>query len=142
MKYKKAMAWFFFIFWLILIFYFSSQTGSESSHLSTGVLECVFKNISPSHKEIFTSLLRKLAHFSEYFILSFSLIHLFRQYGDIRGKEILSVMLFCFLYASSDEIHQLFVPNRGPSFLDVLLDYSGSLLCILIYNFFQSLKQK
>lgn len=140
MKYKKIVAWILFLFWVVLIFYFSSQTGSESSNLSKNIIENIFHGISIDKIIFLISLLRKLAHFSEYFILSFLLVHLILQYKKIGAKEITLVMFFCFLYASSDEFHQSFVPHRGPSFLDVLLDYSGSLLFILFYNFFQTLK--
>ena len=34
--------------------------------------------------------------------------------------------MVCLLYAASDEIHQAFVPGRGPSVFDVLLDFCGA----------------
>jgi VanZ family protein len=37
-------------------------------------------------------------------------------------------ILFCLLYASSDEIHQIFVPGRGCLFTDVMIDFSGSII--------------
>ena len=37
-----------------------------------------------------------------------------------------------FLYASSDEIHQLFIPGRSGQFTDVLIDTSGGLAAILV----------
>ncbi len=36
------------------------------------------------------------------------------------------------IYASSDEIHQCFVPGRGPLFTDVIIDGMGVLLGILL----------
>ena len=51
------------------------------------------------------------------------------------------VMLFCFFYACTDEFHQLFVENRGSSFLDVLLDYTGSLLYLTLNGFTRNLKR-
>jgi len=39
---------------------------------------------------------------------------------------------YCFLYACSDEIHQLFVPGRSGKFTDVLIDSAGALLAVLL----------
>ena len=39
--------------------------------------------------------------------------------------------LFCFVYALSDEFHQMFVDGRGASFTDCLIDTSGALLGII-----------
>ena len=40
-------------------------------------------------------------------------------------------LLLVFLYASSDEFHQSFVPNRTPLFTDVLIDTAGGTLGLL-----------
>ena len=38
----------------------------------------------------------------------------------------------CLLYASSDEIHQLFVPGRSGEVRDVMIDFSGAALGIAL----------
>ncbi|MBQ9468538.1 MAG: VanZ family protein [Clostridia bacterium] len=48
-----------------------------------------------------------------------------------RGLLILFSFLFCILYAISDEVHQLFVPGRLGSALDVVLDAAAALTAIL-----------
>ena len=45
--------------------------------------------------------------------------------------HILRALLAAALYAASDEIHQSFVPGRGPAVTDVLLDSAGALCGIL-----------
>lgn len=45
----------------------------------------------------------------------------------------LMVILICTLYGVTDEFHQSFVPNRTPSFLDVLADGFGAAVVSLIY---------
>ena len=50
------------------------------------------------------------------------------QIGDIYA---LSLCIGSF-YAITDEIHQIFVPNRGPAISDVLIDTSGVFFGILI----------
>ena len=45
---------------------------------------------------------------------------------------MLRALLAAAVYAASDEIHQAFVPGRGPAVTDVLLDSAGALCGILI----------
>jgi VanZ family protein len=45
----------------------------------------------------------------------------------------LLVILICILYGVTDEFHQSFVPNRTPSFSDVLADGFGAAVVSLIY---------
>ena len=139
MKYKKVIAWLLFVSWLILIFYFSNQPGSISSDLSNNVLKTILNNLAISNFTVLAGILRKLAHFSEYFILSFLTLNLVKQYKVVSPYDFVLVMFFCFFYASSDEFHQLFIENRMASFLDVLLDYSGSLLYLTIIGFKRNL---
>lgn len=139
MKYKKVIAWLLFVSWLILIFYFSNQSGSISSDLSNHVLKTILNNLAISNFTVLAGILRKLAHFSEYFILSFLTLNLVKQYKVVSPYDFILVMFFCFFYASSDEFHQLFIENRTASFLDVLLDYSGSLLYLTIIGFKRNL---
>ena len=139
MKYKKVIAWLLFVSWLILIFYFSNQPGSISSDLSNHVLKTILNNLAISNFTVLAGILRKLAHFSEYFILSFLTLNLVKQYKIVSPYDFILVMFFCFFYASSDEFHQLFIENRTASFLDVLLDYSGSLLYLTIIGFKRNL---
>ena len=141
MKYKKIIAWFLFVFWLILIFCFSNQSGSVSSNLSSNILKTILNNLTVSNFNILVSILRKLAHFTEYFILSILTLNLLKQYCKIEVREYIFVMFFCFFYACTDEFHQLFVENRGSSFLDVLLDYTGSLLYLTLNGFIRNLKR-
>ena len=44
-------------------------------------------------------------------------------------------LILYIIYAISDEIHQSFVPGRGPQLLDVIIDTSGASIGI-IGNYF------
>ena len=46
----------------------------------------------------------------------------------ISSRTLLLAFLFCVLYAVSDEIHQMFVPNRYADLTDVLSDVVGAAL--------------
>jgi VanZ family protein len=49
---------------------------------------------------------------------------------------------FCILYAVADELHQLFVPGRAASPVDVLIDTGGALLGILLFALLRFLIRK
>lgn len=48
------------------------------------------------------------------------------SYRQWDWSEARNVLLFCAVYAMTDEAHQLFVRSRGASLLDVLLDTAGA----------------
>ena len=127
---------------------FSNQTASKSQSTSdkvasdiVDVVETVTKNeIKKDKKENIIEntrfLVRKTAHFTLYFILGIIVYLLFTSYGV--KKILFYSILFCFLYACSDEIHQLFIFGRSGELRDVLIDFIGSLLGVMIaYKFYK-----
>lgn len=82
-------------------------------------------------------LIRKSAHFISYLILGFLVSHALKNDASaasaIAWKRRGISLLLCVAYAISDELHQLFVPGRGPMLKDVLIDGSGATLGILIF---------
>jgi VanZ family protein len=119
-----------------VIFLLSHQNGQDSSETSGILLELLkFIGIGPgsSVQGALSYLVRKAGHFSEYLILAI----LFLRYRKGQGtseKSALYALLFVFLYASSDEFHQSFIPGRGPAFSDVLIDTAGGLIGIILYE--------
>ena len=80
-------------------------------------------------------LIRKSAHFIAYLILGFLVSHAMKNEASTATawKRRGASLLFCVVYAISDEFHQLFVPGRGPMLKDVLIDGSGAAIGILLY---------
>jgi VanZ family protein len=72
------------------------------------------------------TVLRKLAHVTEYAILGGLLLRAVRHPGLALGLAV--------LYAVSDEIHQSFVEGRHGAPLDVLIDTVGVLLGMLLFG--------
>lgn len=72
----------------------------------------------------------RLKHTAEYTILG---ILVFRLVSNTiyRRHTYLSVVLFCFLYGISDEIHQWFVPTRVCSIKDILFDGFGGIVVVI-----------
>ena len=66
------------------------------------------------------------------FVIQKLLMLLCKTY-DIKEFDRFSISLIIgIIYASSDEIHQAFVPGRGPMLTDVLIDTSGVTVGILL----------
>ncbi|MDN4071932.1 VanZ family protein [Fictibacillus terranigra] len=81
-------------------------------------------------------LIRKLAHFSVYFLLAFLLYRALR-FTFNRGKTFILSFILTVAYAASDEIHQHFTSGRSPHVEDVMIDATGGLagliIAVLIY---------
>lgn len=68
----------------------------------------------------------RIEHFLEYFGLGVLLLIAVASFGSIQRLKLVSgSWLFGALYALSDEVHQMFVPGRQPSWNDVLFDVLG-----------------
>lgn len=138
---KKIVAWLLFIFWLMLIFFFSQQNGVSSSNLSNSFLKEIEKLIHiPLTSEVAGYIIRKLAHFTEYFILGVLTCNLVKEYFTLNKKQYVLIMLFCIFYAFSDEFHQLFISGRSGQIKDVFIDSSGSLVGLICYYFINKIR--
>lgn len=74
-----------------------------------------------------------LYHFTIFFTFSiFLFISMFK--GKCNNNSIIFfVLIFAILYAVLDEVHQLYVPYRTFSILDILTDSIGIILAGIIY---------
>jgi len=124
---------------MILIFYFSSQVATDSNEISTGVTVFIRKIIIGVFTDLNISVqtlnhfIRKSAHFGIYFGLGFLLKSALyvSKYKGFKGSNY--ALITSGLYAISDEFHQVFVPNRGPGIIDVIIDTGGALTGILVF---------
>ena len=130
------------LLWMVMIFLLSNEEAVKSSKKSDGlIIKSVElftgKSLSDQEKEKVLKYLvfpvRKCAHLSLYLILGILVISLLREYMVINTKLVLLSLLICFLYACSDEIHQLFVPGRSGEVRDVLIDTLGACLGVSFY---------
>ncbi|MBR4059755.1 MAG: VanZ family protein [Lachnospiraceae bacterium] len=129
------------IVWTIIIFSFSLQPADTSSQVSSGFGRWLIEVFAPNFIDEFESmseeqlayihfLLRKCAHFTEYFILG-ALVLLSQRHAGIRRK-IFTGLVICMLVASVDETIQLFVSGRSGQISDVLLDTAGAAVGSLV----------
>ena len=77
-------------------------------------------------------LLRKIAHFTEFCTLGMLLVWQFRMHKISPLAQYALPLLGGFLVACADETIQWFVPDRGPSLIDVGIDTLGSALGIIL----------
>lgn len=131
---RRVLLWVFLAGIACMIFFFSSQNGEDSSHLSRNVLRHVVAYLQPALEWVLgrgvsmatmERVVRKLAHFSEYTLLGFCLTLLLREYAWRFPR-----MFACLMgmgYAVTDELHQLLSKGRSASVQDVLIDSSGVL---------------
>lgn len=131
---KKYLKWAFVIIWAVVIFMFSSQTGEVSDNNNRFIVY-LFKmtgiNLDLYFGGIIHFIIRKLAHFLEYFTFYYLIYNALIEDLNRRSALIASLAVV-FMYACTDEIHQAFIPGRGPAIRDVLIDTGGGFLCMLL----------
>lgn len=96
--------------WMGLIFYFSSLPPSRIPSLPDFI-----------------------PHFIEYFILGI-LVSLTLKEHLVRWAYS-AASFWCFFYALTDELHQLYVPGREATLRDWLVDAGGALAGVLLVRF-------
>ncbi len=129
---KKTIKWIALITWLIIIFIFSHQPNSGNTTYS------IIENIIPTLKhsnwiDIINYIIRKTAHITEYLILSLLTISLLKEYTKKEKIIIIINLIFCILYACSDEFHQSLIMGRTRKISDVLIDTIGIIIGLLLY---------
>lgn len=100
------ICWFFTICYMGIIFYFSSLEGADLPSL-------------PLYSD-------KVIHFAIYILLAFLASLSFRKSGVKRYVFLLSFS-FTVLYGITDEIHQLYVPDRDVAIADIIANSAGAL---------------
>lgn len=131
---------------MLIIFMFSSDSGTASSKKSDSVIINLVEVISnkkvnnkdrDKYIEKYVFPVRKCAHFTIYLILGILVISLLSEYRILNSKTVLYTLLIVFLYACSDEFHQLFVSGRSSEIRDVLIDSSGGFIGSYLYYLFR-----
>lgn len=129
---KIAAAWVMCLLWMGMIFAMSAMPGDVSGDQSgrltqalMAVMKAVFGSaaaaVSPQTLEL---LVRKGAHMAEYAVL----FVLYRRALSLSGAKRpgAAALVMCMVYAATDEFHQSFVDDRGPSPVDVMIDTAGA----------------
>ena len=118
------------VFWAACIAAFSSNwlSSSHTFGLFIRVASFLLPHLPLEELENLHAVLRKLAHFSVYFILSLLLFRAIRRgRSGWHRRWSLAALLLAMAYAGTDELHQLFTISRTGSLRDVGIDTLGAL---------------
>jgi len=147
-KDRNPLAQLYFAFpmlvWMGIIFLFSTRAGSvdQTYYLAKKALSLFDPgealSASPAALAKVNFLVRKMAHVTEYFLLTLFCVRALKR----RSKNLL-ILLFlsaviAVIYAVSDEFHQSFVAGRTSSLHDVVIDSYGVLLAFLLTVWLQA----
>ncbi len=133
----RAISFFMSILTASVIFSFSGDNAQESAGLSSNISQKILSIVGIDEEDMSAEdyayilmkvehPIRKLAHFSEYFLLGLFLYCFIRTLTERRKLTFLLAFLISVLYAMLDEWHQAFVPGRGPGIKDVMIDGAGA----------------
>ena len=124
------------LLWASLVSIFSSDSFSsdKTSPVFLPLFQWLLPHATPERIHAFHYFIRKLAHFTEFFVLAMLL------YRALRGRRgmcwhwrvaawTLSLVL---IYAVADEMHQQFVPSRSGAWSDSLLDFFGGCCAVAL----------
>jgi VanZ family protein len=138
-------AWWPAVVWAGIIFTFSTDSFS-SEHTATILsyfVKWLFPHLTPHQFNFIHHLIRKSAHFTEYFIFCLLLYRGFR--GDRKGWRwtwAIAALSVAAGYSIMDEIHQAFVASRTASPYDSLLDSAGSFVAVAVLYLWFRLRRK
>lgn len=99
------------ILWAIIIFRLSSN---------------VLPSVGPTYLSDFA--FKKFSHVFFYAVLGILVYRALLSENIVRTKALYISIIVCLIYGIGDEIHQSFIPGRGPHIRDVVFDTIGSSL--------------
>ena len=107
-----------------IIFFLSAQNGEESSDLSGSFVATILQWLKITIDE---ETLRTFAHMLEFMGLSVLIFNATYATWEIKMTPLIA-FAGTVLYATTDEIHQIFVPERAFQISDILIDSTGALI--------------
>jgi VanZ family protein len=132
---KFLLYWLPLLGWMCVIFTASSDTQSarHSSIYFEPLVHWLFPSMSQAHIEELHYAFRKGCHMMEFAILAVLAWRAIRQptRKDLRPwrwNEAGLALALVFLYAASDELHQVFIPSRTGQISDVVVDVIGGII--------------
>ena len=135
-----------------VIFYNGTRQGEISQKASKKVINVATKimRVTPASEEQSNIKLsdinyyvRKNAHFFQYLILSILMCSAVREFKLYEMSEIFLILFLILLFPVADEFIQKYIPGRTSNVFDVVIDFSGGILGMLLsYIFYKVSKKK
>lgn len=144
---KKSVLLIIFILWILIIFINSSQTGANSNAISYKIVRGIARGFEGIGFEPITALqirklnliIRKVAHGFQFFVFAIVLRFLLEHLNIKRENIVFYTLLSVIFFAVGDEFHQLFVSGRTPSVIDVIIDFAGGVVGVVLISVLNSL---
>ena len=125
-----ALYWGVVLAWMALISLMSTEpfSASNTHRYLDPILRYLFPQITAAEFAFWHFIIRKSAHFVEFFVLGLLAYWASRRGRSPRWRAVwmLEALALAVLYSLVDELHQLFVPNRTPSWYDSSIDSLGA----------------
>jgi VanZ family protein len=119
-------------FWLpVLVWMGVIGSTARTSRIIGPILRFFKPDVTQLTIDTWQIFVRKCAHLGEYAVLAVLLAPALARrpllpFRPHSPRIVLLALLYCFLYALSDEIHQRFVSSRESAFRDVIIDTIGA----------------
>jgi VanZ family protein len=124
------------------VIFMNSTDAMSSAHTSRffePLLHWLFPSLSPDAIDTIHLCIRKSAHLFEYGMLAFllwlAISEKKRNPKAVDWRRAGLAQLFATFYGATDEFHQIFVPSRGASVHDVMIDASGAAVTLAVIVF-------
>ena len=136
---KFLLYWLPLLVWMCIIF--TASGDANSSHHSSLIFEpfihWLFPHMSQEHVERLHYGFRKCCHLTEYAIFAVLAWRAIRQprrndRRPWRWDEAGLALAILFLYAATDELHQVYVPTRTAEVSDVIVDVCGGTVALAL----------
>jgi VanZ family protein len=118
--------------WMVVISFLSSEAFSaeNTSRYIDPVLRYFFPRITAAQFVVWHSVIRKSAHFAEFFVLGSLMFWALRRGRSPRWRVswMLQALGLAVLYSLADELHQALAPSRTPSLFDSGVDSLGAVM--------------
>lgn len=127
-KIYVSVSWILVAVCMGIIFSLSAQNGEESSDLSGSFMMAILEWLKLDIDEGF---LRTCAHCLEFMGLSLLIFNATYSTWETKFTPLIAFAETVF-YAITDEIHQIFVPDRAFQLSDILVDSTGALIGVAV----------
>ncbi|MBS4219301.1 VanZ family protein [Bacillus sp. FJAT-49711] len=111
------------ILWCAAIFIATASPSSTGGHTQS-ILERFF-HLTSSEAQMWNVIFRKFVHLAAFGFLAV----LF--YNSLQQNRFLMAWMLTTIYAATDELHQVFIPERTGALLDVGLDSLGAIAALV-----------
>ena len=117
-----------------VIFMFSNEPATKSTLRSNRIISDLSLDSTDLSHSVQKFIVRKSAHFILYLILGMLVYYSAGDYWKKPSSRAKAAILFCTIYAMSDEFHQKFVSGRSSELRDVLIDTAAATIGVIIFK--------